>query len=61
MQLNEEIKSFFIRGQIVKNEDFPCSELSDVAFIMLINVNCQQYFEIVGILTIISRINVMLN
>ena len=43
-----------ISTKMLKNNDFLASELSDVVFIMLINVKMP---TIVGILTFMSRIN----
>ena len=46
-----------IKTKILLNEDVSCSKVSDIVFIMLINVKMP---TIVGILTFMSRINFVL-
>ena len=47
-----------IQGKIVKNKAFSCLKLSDAVFILLINVKMP---TVVGILTFMSRINLILS
>ena len=47
-----------IKTKMLKNKDFPCFQLSDVVFTMLINVKMP---TLVGILTFMSMINLILS